>query len=303
MMITKPVLTPEIIREIRDVIASNPTMGRSQISIEICRKWDWRSPNGRWKDIAARDMLRALDKAGEIVLPPPQTKTRRAGQKYGCKHLEHRTAPVHCSLSELRPIQLERVNGGALLDEFKSYIDQYHYLAFDRTVGENMKYIARDRYGTPLACLLFGSAAWSCGDRDRHIGWDKAHRAGNLHLLTKQTRFLVFPWVRVPHLASHVLALASRRVVGDWEEKYGHGLACLETFVERDRFAGISYKAANWLCVGKTSGRGRDGGHHHAVLPEKDIYLYPLRKDYREMLQGAMPRREDAPSGDTAMGR
>ena len=172
------------------------------------------------------------------------------------------------------------------LDEFKSYIDQYHYLKFNRTVGENMKYTVRDRSGTPLACLLFGSAAWSCSDRDRFIGWDKTSRERNLQLLTNQTRFLIFPWVKVPCLASHLLSLASRRVVKDWEEKYGHGLAALETFVEVDRFYGTVYKAANWICVGRTTGRGRDGGHHHAVLPKKDIYLYPLRKDYREILQG-----------------
>ena len=261
-------------------------MGRTRISKEVCRKWDWRSPNGQWKDIAARDMLRGLDKAGEINLPPPLTATRRAGQKHRCKLLEHNTDPVHSPLSELLPIRMETVNSGVLLDEFKSYIAQYHYLGFDMAMGENMKYIARDSFGRPLACLLFGSAAWSCTDRDRFIGWDKEHRARNLPLLTNQMRFLVFPWVRVPCLASHVLALTSRRIVEDWEGKYGHGLAALETFVETSRFHGTCYKAANWICVGKTSGRGRDGGHHNAILPVKDIYIYPLGKDYRERLRG-----------------
>lgn len=261
-------------------------MGRTKISEEVCRKWDWRSPNGQWKDIAARDMLRALDKAGKITLPPPLSATRRAGQKYRCKQLAHNTDPVHSPLYGLLPIHIETVNSGILLDEFKSYIDQYHYLGFDMTMGENMKYMVRDSSGRPLACLLFGSAAWSCTDRDRFIGWDKEHRVRNLPLLTNQVRFLIFPWVRVLCLASHILALTSRRIVKDWEGKYGHGLAALETFVETGRFHGTCYKAANWICVGRTSGRGRDGGHHNAILPVKDIYIYPLCKDYRERLRG-----------------
>jgi hypothetical protein len=291
MMIKKPELTLARISEIQEIIAKNPLMGRSKISVEICRKWDWRSPNGQWKDISARDMLRALDKAGKIVLPPPLSASRQAGKKHKCKHLEHDTTPVCCPLSELLPIQLEAINDSAALAEFKSYIDQYHYLAFDRTVGENMKYLARDCYGRPLSCQLFGSAAWSCADRDHFIGWDKYHRTQNLHFLTNQTRFLIFPWVRVDCLASHILALTLRRIAKDWERKYGHGLAAIETYVEIERFRGTVYQAANWLRIGRTTGRGRNGGHHHAVLPKKDIYLYPLRKDYREILRvGAMPK-------------
>lgn len=285
MMMRKPVLTEERVQEIRDVIASNHAKGRSWISQEICRKWGWLSANGEPKDIAARDMLRALDKAGEIVLPPPMTVTRRSGQKDRCRHLEHSTMQVSRPLSELLPILLEPVEGGALLEEFKSYVDQYHYLGFDRTVGENMKYMARDRLGTPLACLLFGSAAWSCADRDRFIGWDKEQRAANLMLMTNNVRFLIFPWVQVFNLASHVLALTARRISRDWIRKYGHGLVCLETFVEAGRFHGSCYKSANWICVGQTQGRGRDGGHHNAIVPVKDVYLYPLDKDYRKNLR------------------
>jgi hypothetical protein len=180
------------------------------------------------------------------------------------------------------------VCAGSALEEFKSYIDQFHYLGFDRTVGENMKYIARDCSGVPLACLLFGSAAWSCADRDRFIGWNKGDRSVNLMWMTNNVRFLIFPWVRVFNLASHILALAAQRVSGDWEGKYGHGLVCLETFVESGRFSGACYKAANWICVGRTLGLGRDGGHKHAIMPEKDIYLYPLNKDYRKKLRGGM---------------
>ena len=288
MMMTKPKLTQDRINEILKLIADNPQMGRSEISRQICRMWGWQSPTGTLKDIACRDMLRNLDKAGKITLPPPKVPSRKAGSKPKIKHLEHNMNPVELPLASLLPIRLDTVNAGTALEEFKSYIDQFHYLGFDRTIGENMKYIAKDRFGTPLACLLFGSAAWSCADRDRFIGWDKEDRSANLMWMTNNVRFLVFPWVRVYNLASHILALVAHRISRDWEEKYGHGLVCLETFVEVGRFHGTCYKAANWICVGRTLGRGRDGGHHHAIMPEKDIYLYPLDKDYCKKLQGEM---------------
>jgi hypothetical protein len=283
---TKPELTKDRINEIQALIADNPQMGRSEISRQICRMWEWQSPTGTLKDIACRDMLRALDKAGKIILPPPMGPIRKAGNKPTIKHLEHSMDPIEHPLAELLPIRLDTVNTGVALTEFKSHIDQFHYLGFDRTVGENMKYIVKDKFGTPLACLLFGSAAWSCADRDRFIGWDKEMRYANLMWMTNNMRFLIFPWVRVFNLASHILALVARQIPEDWKEKYGHGLVCLETFVEVGRFHGTCYKAANWICVGRTLGRGRDGGHHYAVMPEKEIYLYPLDKGYRKKLRG-----------------
>ena len=135
-----------------------------------------------------------------------------------------------------------------------------------------------------MACLLFGSAAWSCRDRDIYIGWGKEQRRYNLNLVTNNVRFLVLPWVRVPHLASHILSLITKRISADWEQKYGHQVFLLETFVEVSRFRGTCYRAANWVCVGRTTGRGRDGGHHNAILPVKDIYLYPLDADYQSKL-------------------
>jgi hypothetical protein len=285
MMMTKPELTQERINEIQTLIANNPWMGRSEISRQICRIWEWQSPTGQLKDIAARDMLRALDKVGKITLPPPKGSVRKAGKRSHIKHLEHNMDPVECHLEDILPICLHTVTGAADLAEFKSLLDQFHYLGFDRTVGENIKYLAKDRYGRTLAILLFGSAAWSCGDRDHFIGWDKKQRSVNLMWMTNNVRFLIFPWIRIFNLASHVLALTARRISSDWKAKYGHGLVCLETFVD-ERFHGTAYKAANWIHVGKTLGRGRDGGHHYAIMPEKDIYLYPLDKDYREKLRG-----------------
>ena len=200
--------------------------------------------------------------------------------------MDHDTEPVACGLGDLQPLVIEAVTGGQGLTEFKSLIDQYHYLGFDRTVGENMKYIVHSKDGATLACLLFGSAAWKCRDRDSYIGWGQDQKAARLQLLTNNHRFIVMPWVRVPHLASHVLALVAHRISLDWEKKYGHPIFMLETFVERPRFRGTCYKAANWSCVGRTAGRGRNDLKHECALPEKDIYLLPLAKHWRESLLG-----------------
>jgi len=228
-------------------------------------------------------MLRALDKAGKISLPVPQHVPA------ACLHrrtprMVHKVGAVACGLKMLQPLCVDVAERGEALSEFKSLIDQYHYLGYDRTVGENMKYIIRSSGGIPLACLLFGSTAWKCRDRDAFIGWGREQRAAGLAMMTNNTRFLIMPWVKVPHLASHILGMISRRISGDWERKYGHGLVALETFVEAGRFRGTCYKAANWTHVGRTAGRGRNDRKHAQSLPEKDIYLLPLTRRWRETL-------------------
>lgn len=282
---TRPEITEERINQIRSLIAENPSLGRTAISTRLCELWDWRSPNGQLKDISCRDMLRALNATGRIVLPAPKNPGSKAGVRLAIKHFEHDETPITARLQELLPLRVSVITTSDELDRYKSYIDQYHYLGFDRTVGENMKYMVYSHAGAPLSCLLFGSAAWSCRGRDLYIGWGKDRRARGLNLLTNNTRYLIYPWVRVPHLASHILSKVTRRLADDWRAKYGHGIVCVETFVER-RFQGTCYKAANWIYVGGTTGRGRDGGHHNAVLPLKDIYLYPLDRNFKERLRG-----------------
>ena len=287
-MLTRPQITEDLLSQIRQVISDNPDWGRERISIHLCEQWDWRVPGGTVKDISCRDMLRALDKAGSITLPAPKNTNGQRPRK-GVAHLEHNKTEIACGLEILRPLEIEVVERGGALAEFKSLIDQYHYLGFGRTVGENMKYIVRSKDGAPLACFLFGSAAWSCKDRDAYIGWGRGQRAAGLQMLTNNVRFLVVPWVRVPCLASHALSLVARRISGDWEGKYGHELAAIETFVETGRFRAVCYRAANWTRVGRTAGRGRDDRHHMHALPEKDIYLMPLSRRWRELL---LPKEE-----------
>lgn len=283
-MTNKPKITEELIAQINGIVSLNSDWNRTHISKTLCEIWDWRSPAGQIKDISCRDMLRALECRGLIRLPQPTAVSKQIGQKANIKHLEHDTSPVICELAEILPLNIETVKSGEQMTAFKSLIDQYHYLGFDRTVGENMKYIIKSRNGILLACMLFGSAAWACKGRDLHIGWSRDRRENNLQYVTNNTRFLILPWVLVPHLASHLLGQIARRISGDWLARYGHEIYCLETFVERGRFKGTCYKAANWRHVGNTTGRGRNSTRLSTVLPIKDVYLYPLRRDFRKKL-------------------
>ena len=285
-MLYRPEITDELVEQINGIIKDNPTWNRTQLSKHLCEIWDWRFPDGRVKDMSCRDMLRALDKSGKIVLPKQNNTGRVSGSiEKPIQYMLHDTTPVEGALVSLLPLRIEsKIETGGLLNEYKFMIDMYHYLGFGRTVGENMKYMVYSKDGILLACLLFGSAAWSCKDRDRYIEWEPAVRKKNLQLMTNNTRFLILPWVNVPHLASHILSLIVKRVSSDWEQKYGHPIYCLETFVEKDRFKGTCYKAANWIYVGETTGRGRDDIDKLYQLPIKDIYLYPLHKKYRKIL-------------------
>jgi hypothetical protein len=195
------------------------------------------------------------------------------------------TGPIREPLRELQPLQwIVPSSGSTEAKRFDGYLRTYHYLGL-RVVGQNMKYLARDKQGRDLACLLFGAAAWRTTARDQFIGWDQTQRAAGLHYLANNTRYLILPWVQVAGLASHLLSQAARRLSPDWQKKYGHPLYLLESFVESGRFRGTCYRAANWLCVGQTRGRGRQGPNPlEPREPHKDIYLYPLHRHFRRHL-------------------
>lgn len=197
-------------------------------------------------------------------------------------NLPHDRCAIEGKLSTLRPLRLLKVRKGEGL--FACLLDRYHYLGYRQAVGENMAYLVVDCQGRQVSCLLFGSAAWRCADRDRFIGWSSEQRALRLHLVTNQHRFLVLPWVRVPHLASHVLSVVMKRLSADWQSKYGHEIVLVETFVDRNRFQGTCYRAANWRLVGKTQGRSRNDRFHSLSVPVKDIYVYELKRGARKEL-------------------
>jgi len=210
------------------------------------------------KDMACGDLLLKLEQQDQIVLPRRKSEAHVRGGNISISEVRHDTTVIACKLKDMLPLRAEAIEPGhPSWSLFKYLLYRYHYLGLNVTVGENMKYLIFDKERRPLACLLFGSAAWSCAVRDDFIGWDKDTRINHLYFLTNNTRFLILPWVRVPHLASHILSIIIRRIQGDWQNKYGHGLFLLETFVEIDRFRGICYKAANWRYVGLTRGRSR----------------------------------------------
>ncbi len=270
---------------IRNLMAEHSDWGRTRLSEELCRCWNWRNAQGRIKDMAARTLLLKLQRRGLIELP--------ARQRPSSNHLRNRHVavvdpagePIRGSLGDLRPLSVNVVAPRSEnLRLFNGLLAQYHYLGHRNTVGENLRYLIRDRHARPVACALFGSAAWKCADRDAFLRWDCTARERNLQGLTNNTRFLILPWVEVPHLASHVLGLIARRIRADWQAKYGHPVHALETFVDRSRFRGTCYRAANWLRLGATQGRTRNDRNRSIQTTVKDVYLYPLTPHFRQEL-------------------
>jgi len=260
---------------------------------------------GRIKDMAARTLLLKLERRGYIELPPRQRPSSNQFRNRRVPVVEHVGEPIRDSLSDLRPLSAGLVvPGSGDLRLFKGLLGRYHYLGHRNTVGENLRYLIRDRDARPVACLRFGSAAWKCADRDRFIGWDRSCREHNLQALTNNTRFLILPWVEVSHLASHVLGLVARRIRDDWRAKYGHPVHALETFVDRSRFKGTCYRAANWMRLGATQGRTRNDRDRRIQAPVKDVYLYPLIADFRRELCLPVPARQTgAPACSRTEGR
>ncbi len=266
-------------------MVENPDWHRTRLSRELCAIWNWRNGSGRIKDMAARTLLLKLEQRKLITLPLRQGAAYNAERNRSiCLH-EHDQTPIVGSLRTLLPLSIVRVGkAAATLAIFKSLIAQHHYLGLRNTVGENLKYLIRDRHGRIVGALLFGSAAWQTQPRDAFIGWSVTARRSGLSLITNNTRFLIPRWVRVPHLASHILSRVSRRIDADWQEKYGHQIHLLETFVDRDLFLGTCYRAANWICVGQTKGRTRNGPNGAPIATIKDMYVYPLNKSFRRTL-------------------
>ena len=270
---------------IRGLLGEHPQWCRSRLSVELCRRWGWRNGQGRLKDMAARTLLLKLERAGHIRLPARRSASSNGRRNRHMPDVQHATDPIRGALCDLQPLRLTVVESGSEdLRRFNCLLARYHYLGHRNTVGENLRYLVRDRQGRPVACVLFGSAAWKCADRDAFIGWDRVARERNLQRLTNNTRFLVLPWVEVPHLASHVLGRIARRIRADWQAKYGHFVEALETFVDRDRFRGTCYRAANWLRLGATRGRTRNDRDRRIHVSVKDVYLYPLVSDFRREL-------------------
>lgn len=271
---------------LRDLVQEHPDWSRHKITRHICSHWEWRTHSGQLKTFAARSMIDKLEQRGLLNLPPIRVAYRRnIPPPFPKEFIPPEATQVEVSLNNLTPLSIHIPAPNSYEDSCVGYyLSQYHYIGFNRTVGENIKYLVRDRSGRDLACLLFGSAAWKTAPRDAFVGWETEARRENIIFITNNTRFLILPWVRVPHLASHILGRVMRRIRQDWVYKYGHPVHMAETFVECSRFKGICYKAANWLYVGQTKGRSRQDRYNDLCVPVKDIYLYPLSRNFRQAL-------------------
>jgi hypothetical protein len=286
-------IEPAQIEQIRQFLADHPDWSRKRLSQELARDWNWRNGVGRLKDMATRSLLLKLEQRGWIVLPPRRQTpfNRMRDRRLPEVPLPLLPAWKGEALAGLGPWMITELSTGTGARQrplFDHLLHHYHYLSHCGTVGENLQYLVTDEQSRPLACLLFGAAAWQCAERDDYIGWEPSQRARNLHLIANNTRLLIAPGLAAPQLASSVLSRVSRRLSRDWQAKYGHPVYLLESFVERDRFSGTAYQAANWVQVGQTKGRTRqnqpDGTRYD--VPVKEVYLYPLHRRFRQQLQG-----------------
>ena len=269
---------------IRTLIKENPRDSRWSLSRKLCWEWDWRQPNGALRDMVCRGLMLELHRAGHIQLP--------AKKQNPSNPLVHRKKPpkatidqfpLEGSLSRILPLEIVQVRRTRSERLFNSLIEQYHYLGYCQPVGEHLKYLVF-ALGRPLACIAFSSAPRHIGCRDRFIGWSARVRRQNLYLIAYNSRFLILPWVRVPHLASHILGRMASVLSKDWQHFYKHPVYFLETFVDTERFRGTCYKAANWIFLGKTTGRGKDDHTYKPNRSIKAVWGYPLSKNFRAYL-------------------
>lgn len=271
--------------EIRSLRQENPDWPRFRLSVALAERWQWRNAAGRLKDMAARTLLSKLAARGLIDLPAPLWSTvRRHPHPLQAELLDFQPTAIHEPLHSLQPVRLDRVDCLAQRRRVSRLIDQHHYLGFRGAVGENVQYIAFDRQGRELAVMVFGAAAWKLANRDQFIGWSPSQRAAQLGGITNQQRFLILPWVGVPQLASHLLAQATRRLSQDWQQRYGHPVWLVESFVDAERFGATAYQAAGWLHLGQTTGRTRQDRHHRMEVPIKTVWIKALHSRFRQFL-------------------
>ena len=271
--------------EIRQLRADNPDWPRYRLSVALAERWQWRNEAGQLKDMAARTLLSKLAARGLIDLPPPLWSTARRRPLDPQPELSFLIPrAIDEALASLQPVHLEFVETLPLRRHVARLLEQHHYRGFRGAVGENVQYIARDVRGRELAVMVFGAAAWKLSSRDQFIGWSPPQRVAQLSRIANQQRFLILPWVRVPHLASHLLALATRRLSQDWQRRYGHRVWLVESFVDSERFLATTYKAAGWLYLGVTTGRTRQDRNHKIQVAIKTVWVKALHPRFRQLL-------------------
>ena len=274
--------TPEELEQIRSLIKNNPKYNRTRISTEVCEMFQWLKPDGKLKDMSCRVAMLRMEKDGLIELPP-STRTKRPVKKIVFTPATAPQSPVLCPVNKLPQLHLQMVTKttSALWNE---YIERYHYLGHSPLPGAQLRYFITT--GEQIIALTgFGAAAWQTAPRDQFIGWNHDQRKKNLHLIVNNARFLILPWIQSKNLASKILSLTARILPNDWEKRYNIRPVFMESFVQKNRFSGTCYKAANWKLAGETKGRGKLGPAGKISVPIKDIWVYPLDKKFRFLLK------------------
>ena len=270
---------------LRELIAQNPALSRRRLSVKVCAAWQWVQPNGQPRDMVCRGLMLALHRAGHLELPakrqaPPNNAIAHRRVASGATYA---TTPITGGVAALGPLTIQlvrRAEGEAL---FAQLLRDHHYLGYSRPVGEHLKYlvVAGER---PVACLAWSSAPLQLDLRDKFVGAPKAAYRHNLHQIAYNSRYLILPWINVSQLASHLLGRIARRISADWQERYHHPIQLLESFVDTERYLGTCYRAANWICAGRSAGRGLRTKTHRLTCSIKELWVYPLCQDFRQRL-------------------
>ena len=271
------------IQTIKDLMAQNPQLKRAALSRKLCELFAWNKPNGEMKDMTCRVALLRMQADGLITLPPSQMRSAKGRPHFPPTPATEPQAPVLQPVHELGALTLRRVSAIAPSRLWNEYIARYHYLGYTPMSGSQMRYNVF--VGERLVALLsFGASAWKLKAREHFVGWSETQRQHNLQLVVNNARFLILPWIQSKGLASKILAKAARQLPEDWLAHYGFRPVLLETFVQSARHRGTCYKAANWINIGRTTGRGKKSTSHNQLIPIKDIWLYPLRKNFASVL-------------------
>jgi hypothetical protein len=278
------VITAEDILYIRELVAVHPKASRRTLSKKLCEAWQWKQSNGALRDMVCRGLLLMLERAGQITLPPvTYVRHNPLANRARPERILIDNTRIECRLRDIQPLEFRQVRRTSEESLFNSLMEEHHYLGYEQPVGEHLKCLVW-AHGRPIACLAWSSAPRHLGSRDRYIGWNAEARRRNIRFVAYNTRFLILPWVRVDHLASHILSRMAGRISQDWQQLYGHPIYFLETFVDPERFRGTCYRAANWVVLGKTTGRGKDSISWQPNRSIKEVLGYPLTQRFRERL-------------------
>jgi len=277
-------VSAEDILYVRELIAADPDQSRRTLSRKLCEAWQWRQPNGALRDMVCRGLLLMLDRAGRIALPPiAYVRHNPLAARARPAPVLIDSTPIERRLTDIQPLEFAQVRRTGDEPLFNSLMEDHHYLGYEQPVGEHLKYIV-SAAGRPLACLAWSSAPRHLGSRDRYIGWSGEARRRNIRFIAYNTRFLILPWVQVLNLASYILSRMASRLSDDWERIYGHPIYFVETFVDPERFRGTCYRAANWVLLGRTTGRGKDDQTGRPNRSIKEVLGYPLTRRFRQLL-------------------